>query len=101
MSASPICPWPKAKKFPTASFSTSMLMAKSSDSNFSTQASIFRRVPHSPPPRSERGLHRMAENQFVFTRHAETMLTERGIDRDWVMRTIGEPDEVVPDGRVD
>lgn len=37
------------------------------------------------------------EAYIKFTRHAEDMLTERGIERGWVERTINEPDESEPD----
>lgn len=40
----------------------------------------------------------MAKPPIKFTRHAEDMLAERGIERGWVERTIGEPDTIEPDG---
>ncbi len=39
----------------------------------------------------------MTERRLSFTRHAETMLAEREIDRGWVERTVKEPDEMEPD----
>ena len=39
----------------------------------------------------------MAKHRITFTRHAETILAERDIDRDWVDRTVREPDEIEPD----
>lgn len=39
----------------------------------------------------------MANPLVKFTRHAESMLAERGIERGWVERTINEPDESKPD----
>ena len=39
----------------------------------------------------------MSDTELTFTRHAETMLVERGIERDWVVRTVREPEEVEPD----
>jgi hypothetical protein len=34
---------------------------------------------------------------LIFTRHAEDMLKEREIDREWVRNTIEEPDTIAPD----
>jgi hypothetical protein len=39
----------------------------------------------------------MSENFLIFTRHAETMLIERGIDRAWVYGTLADPEETEPD----
>jgi len=39
----------------------------------------------------------MARPALLFTRHAEDMLIERGIDRAWVETTIYEPESVDPD----
>lgn len=39
----------------------------------------------------------MAEVRIIFTRHAETMLAERSIERVWVERTILEPSEIEAD----
>ena len=39
----------------------------------------------------------MTERRITFTRHAESMLTEREIERGWVERTLKEPDEMEPD----
>jgi Domain of unknown function (DUF4258) len=39
----------------------------------------------------------MTDPRITFTRHAETMLVERDIDRDWVDRTIRMPDEIEPE----
>ena len=39
----------------------------------------------------------MAKQPIKFTRHAEDMLAERGIDRNWVERTINQPDAIEPD----
>ena len=41
----------------------------------------------------------MVNKTLSFTDHAETMLVERGIDREWVEQTVAEPDEVEPDPR--
>ena len=35
--------------------------------------------------------------RIFFTRHAETMLSERGIEREWIERTLSEPESVEPD----
>lgn len=32
------------------------------------------------------------KRQIIFTRHAETVLSERGIERTWVERTLRRPD---------
>jgi hypothetical protein len=34
----------------------------------------------------------MNEPRIVFTRHAQTMMAERGIKEEWIERTVGEPD---------
>jgi hypothetical protein len=39
----------------------------------------------------------MDERRLILTRHAEAMLTEREIEREWVDRTIHQPDEVSAD----
>jgi hypothetical protein len=39
----------------------------------------------------------MAEHRITFTRHAAEMLTERNIKRDWVERTLTDPQSVEPD----
>jgi hypothetical protein len=39
----------------------------------------------------------MARPALLFTRHAEDMLTERGIDRAWVEAAVHEPESVEPD----
>lgn len=39
----------------------------------------------------------MSEPQIVFTRHAETMMAERGIKEEWITTTIAEPDTTEPD----
>jgi len=41
----------------------------------------------------------MVNKTLSFTDHAETMLVERGIDREWVERTIAQPDHVETDRR--
>ncbi|HXW24094.1 MAG TPA: DUF4258 domain-containing protein [Xanthobacteraceae bacterium] len=39
----------------------------------------------------------MTEPRIIFTRHAETMMTERGIKEDWVKATIAEPEATESD----
>lgn len=39
----------------------------------------------------------MAAFRIVFTQHAEQMLIERSIERDWIERTIATPDIVESD----
>jgi len=39
----------------------------------------------------------MAESEIIFTRHAETVVAERAIERRWVERTIREPNFVERD----
>lgn len=39
------------------------------------------------------------EGLYVLSTHAERVLIERGIKRDWVERTLAEPDETRPDAR--
>jgi len=39
----------------------------------------------------------MADPRLIFTQHAEAMLIERGISREWVERAIIAPDALVPD----
>ncbi|MBI3702728.1 MAG: DUF4258 domain-containing protein [Rhizobiales bacterium] len=39
----------------------------------------------------------MNEKRVIFTQHAETMLAERSIERQWVDRTVAEPDAIEPD----
>ena len=39
----------------------------------------------------------MSEPRIVFTRHAETMMAERGIKEEWVKTTIAEPETTEPD----
>ena len=39
----------------------------------------------------------MADANILFTRHAEDMLFERGIDRAWVEATIRSPETLEPD----
>ncbi len=39
----------------------------------------------------------MAERPPTFTQHAETMLQERDIKREWVELTVTNPDTVEPD----
>ena len=34
---------------------------------------------------------------IVFTRHAETVAAERGLEREWIERTVREPDLAEPD----
>jgi hypothetical protein len=41
----------------------------------------------------------MVQKSLSFTEHAEDMLVERNIEREWVERTIGRPDSVEPDSR--
>jgi Domain of unknown function (DUF4258) len=39
----------------------------------------------------------MSEPNIVFTRHAETMMAERGIKEEWIKTTIAESDTTEPD----
>lgn len=39
----------------------------------------------------------MSERRLIFTRHAESMLAERSIDRSWVEQTVRKPEVVEPD----
>ncbi|MBV8823695.1 MAG: DUF4258 domain-containing protein [Hyphomicrobiales bacterium] len=39
----------------------------------------------------------MSKPEIVFTRHAETMMAERGIKQEWIKTTIAEPDTTGPD----
>ncbi|MBI2714924.1 MAG: DUF4258 domain-containing protein [Rhizobiales bacterium] len=39
----------------------------------------------------------MSEHRLIFTRHAELMLAERGIERAWVERTVNEPETIESD----
>lgn len=39
----------------------------------------------------------MNARRVTFSRHAETVLAEREIEREWVLRTIAEPETVEPD----
>jgi hypothetical protein len=39
----------------------------------------------------------MTEPRIVFTRHAETMMAERGIREEWIKATIAEPQATEPD----
>ena len=39
----------------------------------------------------------MDKLRIIFTRHAQTMMTERGIKEEWVTRTIAEPDSAEAD----
>jgi Domain of unknown function (DUF4258) len=39
----------------------------------------------------------MAEQRITFSRHAEEMLIERNIDREWVERAIRQPDIIESD----
>jgi Domain of unknown function (DUF4258) len=39
----------------------------------------------------------MSERQINFTQHAADMLAERAIERQWVDRTVNEPDAIEPD----
>ena len=41
----------------------------------------------------------MVQKSLRFTEHAEDMLVERAIEREWVERTIARPDAVEPDAR--
>jgi len=41
----------------------------------------------------------MVRKPLSFTDHAEAMLVEREIEREWVEQAIAEPDEVEPDPR--
>jgi hypothetical protein len=34
----------------------------------------------------------MSKPRIVFTRHAKTMMTERGIKEEWIRRTVSEPE---------
>jgi uncharacterized DUF497 family protein len=43
----------------------------------------------------------MTGRPVTFTRHAETMLAERNIERAWVERVIGKPDFVEPDANLE
>jgi Domain of unknown function (DUF4258) len=39
----------------------------------------------------------MPEPRIEFTRHAETMMSERGIKEEWIKKTITEPEATEPD----
>ena len=39
----------------------------------------------------------MGKHRISLTRHAADMLVERGIERQWVDRTVNEPDAIEPD----
>jgi hypothetical protein len=39
----------------------------------------------------------MSKFRIIFTRHAQTMMTERGIKEEWINRTIAEPDAAEAD----
>jgi uncharacterized protein DUF4258 len=41
----------------------------------------------------------MATKPLVFTSHAEAMLVERAIEREWVEKALADPDEIKPDPR--
>ena len=34
----------------------------------------------------------MSRFRLIFTRHAQTMMAERGIEEDWITRTVAEPE---------
>jgi hypothetical protein len=34
----------------------------------------------------------MSKPRIIFTRHAQTMMTERGIKEEWITKTIAEPE---------
>lgn len=39
----------------------------------------------------------MAERQITFSRHAETVIFERAVEREWVLRTLAEPEALIAD----
>jgi hypothetical protein len=39
----------------------------------------------------------MGKHPTILTRHAAMMLVERDIEREWIDRTVNEPDAVEPD----
>ncbi len=41
----------------------------------------------------------MIKKPLSFTEHAEAMLVEREIEREWVEQTVAQPDEAEPDPR--
>lgn len=39
----------------------------------------------------------MTRKPLIFTRHAEDAIVERELDREWIERTVHDPEWVVPD----
>src|SRR3990172_7282517 len=76
-----------------------MQMAASLPSRCLMQPSIWLQVL-SYHPQQSRPLHRtMVRKSLSFTEHAEAMLVERNIQREWVEDTLADPEEAVPDPR--
>jgi hypothetical protein len=39
----------------------------------------------------------VAERDITFSQHAETVIFERAIEREWIIRTLSDPEAVEPD----